>query len=49
MNSHNYIMSKIFNENPIIVSMQVSKQVVGLDIPDKSMTDHSFHGFTDAT
>ena len=30
-------------------TLHVSKQVVGLEIPDKSTVDHSFHGFTDAT
>ena len=30
-------------------TLYVSKQVVGLEIPDKSMIDHSFHGVTDAT
>ena len=27
----------------------LSKQGMGLEIPDKSTSDHSFHGFTDAT
>ena len=30
-------------------TLDVSKQVMGLEIPDKSTIDHSFHGFTDAT
>ena len=30
-------------------TLHVSKQVMGLEIPDKSTIDHSFHGFTDAT
>ena len=30
-------------------TLHVSKQVVGLKIPDKSTIDHSFHGFTDTT
>ena len=30
-------------------TMHVSKQVVWLEIPDKSTIDNSFHGLTDAT
>ena len=30
-------------------TLLVSKQVVGLEIPDKSTVDRLFHGFTDAT
>ena len=30
-------------------TLHVSKQVVGLEIPDKSTIDHSFHGLIDAT
>ena len=30
-------------------TLHVSKQVVGLKIPDKSTIDNSLHGFTDAT
>ena len=30
-------------------ALHVSKQVVELEIPDKSTIDHLFHGFTDAT
>ena len=30
-------------------TLHISKQVMGLEIRDKSTVDHSFHGFTDAT
>ena len=30
-------------------TLHVSEQVIGLEIPDKSTVDHSFHGFTYTT
>ena len=30
-------------------TLHISEQIVGFKIPDKSMVDHSFHGFTDTT
>ena len=49
--------AKRFKSNKMINSttsgseptLHVSKQVMGLEIPDKSTIDHSLHGFTDAT
>ena len=49
--------AKRFKSNKMINSatsgseptLHVSKQVMGLEIPDKSKIDHSFRGFTDAT
>ena len=44
--SNKMINSATSGSEPIL---HVSKQVMGLEIPDKSTIDHSFHGFTDAT
>ena len=49
--------AKLFKSNKMInhatsgsePTMHVSKQIVGLEIPEKSTFDHSFRGFTDAT
>ena len=49
--------AKRFKSNKMINSamsgsqptLHVSKKVMGLEIPDKSTIDHSFHGFTDVT
>ena len=49
--------AKRFKSNKMINSttsgseptLHVSKQVMGLEIPDKSTIDHWLHGFTDAT
>ena len=30
-------------------TLHINEQIVGFNVPDKSMVDHSFHGFTAAT
>ena len=30
-------------------TLHINEQIVGFEVQDKSMADHSFHSFTDAT